>query len=151
MLTFGSTLGDSGQNRNLTKAGNGTLKFLGVASYGGNTTISAGTLRLDGASLLGNGSYAGNIANSGIFEYGSSAIAQTLAGVISGIGIFRFGGQVTLTASNTYTGPTEIDSGKLALTGTGSINNSSNISLSVGGAVFDVSGLNSSTYILGSN
>ena len=150
MLTFGSTVGDSGQNRNLTKAGNGMLKFLGTASYGGNTTISAGTLRLDSLALLGNGSYAGNIANSGIIECGSSS-AQTFSGVLSGAGIFRFGSQITLSATNTYTGTTEIESGTLALSGNGSINNSSNISLSVGGVTFDVSGLSSTTYTLSSN
>ncbi len=53
---------------------------------------------------------------------------------------------LTLSGTNTYTGPTVISAGTLALGGTGSINNSSAISLGAG-ATLDVSAI--ASYVLG--
>jgi fibronectin-binding autotransporter adhesin len=56
-------------------------------------------------------------------------------------GIDKLGaGTMTLTAANTYSNNTIISAGTLALSGSGSINNSANI-IVAGGAAFDVSGL----------
>ena len=48
------------------------------------------------------------------------------------------GNTLTLTGTNTYTGATTIAAGALALSGSGSIANSSGVSLATGG-VFDIS------------
>ena len=58
------------------------------------------------------------------------------------------GGSLTLAGANTFTGPTSISSGTLALSGSGTLA-STNISVS-GGAKLDVSGL-AVTFVLGSN
>src|SRR5205823_2474894 len=62
-----------------------TLTLSGVNTYTGATTISAGTLQIDGAGSLGSGAYAGAVANAGTLKYSSSA-NQTLSGIISGAG-----------------------------------------------------------------
>jgi autotransporter-associated beta strand protein len=55
-------------------------------------------------------------------------------------GLLKLGaGSLTLSAANSYTGPTLISAGTLALAGSGAIANSSNINLAAG-ALFDVSG-----------
>jgi fibronectin-binding autotransporter adhesin len=113
-LTLTGGLGDSGQGRNLTKAGAGTLVLDGVSTYGGNTTINAGVLTIGGSGQLGSGNYSGAIANNAALNLTSSA-AQTLAGVISGAGVLNKSGSgtLTLTATNTYTGPLTISAGTL--------------------------------------
>ena len=88
-------------------------------TYTGNTTISSGTLVISGAGQLGGGTYAGNIPNSGTFNYSGSA-AQTLSGVISGTGalVQNGSGTLTLSGANTYTGNTTVNAGTLELTRT---------------------------------
>ena len=90
--TYGGVLSGTGA---LTKSGTGTLTLTGTHTYSGNTTISAGTLTIGGAGSLGAGSYAGNIANSGTFNYASTT-DQTLSGVISGTGALQANGGATL-------------------------------------------------------
>jgi autotransporter-associated beta strand protein len=105
----------------LTKSGAGTWVLTGTNTYTGATTISAGTLTIGGAGQLGStGTYAGTISNAGTFIYNSSA-AQTLSGVISGAGALTDNGTgiLTLTAYNTYTGGTVVNSGTLNLDDTG--------------------------------
>ena len=105
----------------LIKSGGGTLTLAGANTYTGATTVTAGTLEIGGAGSLGSGSYAGTIANSGAFEYNSSA-NQTLSGVISGTGSVVKGNSGTLTlgstVANTYSGGTTINDGIISL-GTG--------------------------------
>ena len=72
--------------------------------------------------------------------YNITVTNQLLAGSPSG-GLTKLGtGTLTLTATNTYTGPTFINAGNLALSAQGSISNSSLISIT-NGATFDVSAL----------
>jgi fibronectin-binding autotransporter adhesin len=68
----------------------------------------------------------------------------TMSGVIAGSGGLSingggFNGTLILTAINTYTGPTEIQSGTLSLGGSGSIASSSGLTVDPG-ATFDISG-----------
>jgi len=116
-----------------TKAGAGTLELSGVNTNTGAVTISAGTLLIGGAGELGGGSYSASIINNGTFNYNSSA-AQTLSGVISGTGALVQSGAGTLSLdnANTYSGPTTIAGGTLALGTGGSVLNSSSISISNG-------------------
>lgn len=112
-LTLTSVMNQDSQ-RNFTKAGGGTLVLAGGTAYTGNTTISTGTLTIGAAGTMGGGTYAGTIADSGTFNY-SSSTAQTLSGVISGSGslIQNGPGTLTLSAANTYTGPTTVNAGTL--------------------------------------
>ena len=96
----------------LSKAGSGTLTLSGTNTYSGNTTISAGTIDVSGQ--LNNGSYAGNIANSGTLTF-SSSNNQTLSGTLSGSGDLNKSGSgdLTLTGTNTFTGDTTLTAGTL--------------------------------------
>ena len=107
------------ESANLTKAGAGMLSLSGTNTYTGNTTVSAGTLRLSGSGSLGSGTYAGTITNNGIFRSASST-AQTLSGVISGTGRVDASGNsgaLTLTGTNTYSGGARVASGGILVAG----------------------------------
>ena len=118
-ITLANALGGTNV---LTKVGSNTLTLTGVSTYTGATTISGGTLQIGGAGSLNSGSYAGaiSIASGASFQYSSSA-AQTLSGVISGAGnLVKDTGTSTLTlssASNSYTGSTTVNAGKLLVSG----------------------------------
>jgi fibronectin-binding autotransporter adhesin len=130
-LTFdvaaGGTLNYSGRLRQegtpgaVIKAGPGLMNMTGVNTYTVPTTISAGTFQISGAGSLGSGSYAGDISNSGIFKYSSSA-NQTLSGGMSGTGaLIKDTSNSTLTLSGTgvtYSGATTISAGTLSLVDT---------------------------------
>jgi fibronectin-binding autotransporter adhesin len=95
----------------LIKEGDGTLILSAANTFTGNTTISGGVLRIGNntAGTLNSGNYAGNIsvASGAILQIWSSA-AQTLSGIISGAGGLNkaYGGALTLSGPNTYTGRT---------------------------------------------
>jgi len=105
----------------LSKDGNGVVILNGTNSYTGGTLISAGTMQIAGAGLLGGGNYAGRITNFGVFQY-SSSTTQTLSGVISFNGLLKDGsGTLILSGVNTYFGDTIISNGVLRITGSGSL------------------------------
>ncbi len=126
--------GASGKNFNLT---GGNLTLNRVNTFAGNIAISGipgfANLTIGSSGSLGSGNYGGtiSIASACGFIYGSSA-AQTLSGVISGSGTLTkntSSSSLTLTNTNTYGGATNVSAGTLALTGTGSINSSSGITV----------------------
>ena len=143
--TYGGSISGSGT---LAKIGSGTQTLTGINTYTGDTTISAGGLTIGGAGQLNSGAYAGNISNSGTFNYNSSA-AQTLSGAISGAGSLTQTGAGTLTLSGNsgYTGPTTVTAGTLIVSGslTGSVS-----ALVASGGTLEVDGLlnNSATATL---
>jgi autotransporter-associated beta strand protein len=102
--------------RPLEKIGAGTLIFTAANTYSGPTTISAGTLQLGNGGT--SGSILGNVVNNGIFAINRSD-AFTFSNVISGTGAFQQNGTgaTTLTATNTYTGPTAVNAGALIVNG----------------------------------
>jgi uncharacterized protein with beta-barrel porin domain len=79
---------------------------------------------------------------------GANSVPLGLAGIISGPGgvIITSGGSASLSGTNTYTGPTSVFGGYLALLGPGSIATSSGVNVSAGG-MFDISGTNSGASI----
>jgi autotransporter-associated beta strand protein len=79
---------------------------------------------------------------------GASSVPLGLAGVISGPGgvFITNGGSASLSGTNSYTGPTSVSGGYLALLGPGSIAASSGINVSAGG-IFDISGTNNGASI----
>ncbi|MCW1923906.1 autotransporter-associated beta strand repeat-containing protein [Luteolibacter arcticus] len=107
----------------LTKSGSGKLTLTGVNAFTGNIDILGGTLEIGEAGRLGNGTFAGTIANEGVFLYNSSA-NQTLSGVISGSGslIKDNFGTLTLSGLNTYSGTTRVRDGILSINSIKSVN-----------------------------
>jgi len=113
-LTVNAAIANNTSASALVTAGNVVLN--GVNTYTGDTSVG-GTLEIGGAGQLGGGAYAGDIsiAPGGTFKYNSSA-AQTLSGVISGVGGLTKAGAAALSltgAASTYTGVTNIAAGTL--------------------------------------
>ncbi|MGC4016911.1 MAG: autotransporter-associated beta strand repeat-containing protein [Luteolibacter sp.] len=145
-----------------------------VANGGASATYQAfklsGTVTATGSSAIGVSGSPGN-ANTQIHLGGNAANSQTtfkvtnstdtlavsavlrngvtgVSGAVVTTGLIKTGaGMMTLSGANTYGGPTSISDGKLALTGSGSIANSSTINVA-SGAFLDVSGT-ASTWTLG--
>ena len=133
-------------NAAFTKAGAGLMQLTGTNTYGGATTVSAGTLQIGdgtggsiaaasavtvssgatlGVNLAAAGILANTIANTGTVN-ANGGNANTISGVISGTGAFiqsGAGGATTLTNTNTYIGVTTVSNGTLQL-GDGTIDGS---------------------------
>jgi fibronectin-binding autotransporter adhesin len=133
LLTFGAQIFGAGS---VTQFGTGTTVLTGDNTYTGGTTITAGTLQLGNGGTTG--SILGNVTNNATLAFNRSNASQ-FNGVISGSGAVQQNGPgtTTLTAVSTYAGPTTISAGTLALSGAGSIANSSGV---VDNAIFDISG-----------
>jgi autotransporter-associated beta strand protein len=83
----------------LTKSGTGTLTLTAGNSFWGGTTVTAGTLNINGFYALGGANYGGLTLNGGTLQY-----ATNLAGVNSGAGnggadLSNYGGGFTIGAS----------------------------------------------------
>jgi fibronectin-binding autotransporter adhesin len=107
--------GTIGGFNSLTKLGTGTWVIDENLSYGGSTTIAAGSLQIGNGGTVG--SIPGNVLNNGVLSF-DRADAITFAGVISGSGsVAQNGlGTVTLTATNSYAGDTNLNAGIVAIT-----------------------------------
>lgn len=144
---------------NLAKIGTGTLTLTGSSSFGGTTTISGGTLALQGGAALSDtgqvfvdalgtlrveaGETIGGIGGPGSIVLATTGPlivnAQqnlTFSGVISQSGVIgsftnRGPATQTITAAQTFTGQTSVEAGQLALTGSGALASTS-ISTSTG-------------------
>ncbi len=92
----------------IVKTGAGTLILTGANSYTGGTTVSAGILQGNTASLPG------NIINNAALVF-DQATTGTYAGAISGTGAMtkQNTGTLILTGANSYTGGTTISAGTL--------------------------------------
>ena len=128
-LTDGTNLDGTTFVRPLNKYGTGTLTIAGAASYTGGTTIYGGTTMLGnggaGGSITGNVAFCNDAANPLCDTSINKALAfnrsdsYAFDGTISGPGqVFQIGsGTTILTGASTYTGPTFVDSGTLAVNG----------------------------------
>src|SRR6185312_12993696 len=110
-LTFSSIVSGNGS---LEQAGSDALTLIGANTYTGDTTISAGTLRLGNGGA--SGSIMGDVADSGylVFDRSDDVIFN---GIISGDGSLEQAGKGTLTlnGTNTYAGGTTISNGTLQI------------------------------------
>ena len=100
---------------------NGTLILTGANTYSGNTIIDPShTLQLGNGGSTG--SILGDVSNDGALVFNRSN-AYLFSGLISGGGSVAQNGAGTLTLSgtNSYTGPTTVNTGTLAISGSGSI------------------------------
>ena len=119
----------------LTKDGAGAWTLAGSNTYTGTTLISQGTLQLGSGAATGNLSTSSTITNNGNFAINrSNAVTQGTdfsAAAITGGGSFTQAGAgtTTLSAVNGYTGATYVNAGTLLVSGTGSINSSSNVTV----------------------
>lgn len=151
----------------------GTLKLgaSGALPYGTSLLIASansvsGNLNMNGASqtigplasspgIGGTGTGVPGLTLSGALTVLQTNVNTTFAGVISGSGgsliltvpVSGSPSRLTLTGTNTYTGPTTIDAGSLQLSGKGAISNTSSLNLAAGGT-FDVSALTATTFNL---
>jgi MYXO-CTERM domain-containing protein len=103
------------------------LSVTQVATTGGNALNLTGSLSASTGGLK-----TVTFAGPGAISVGTSGIADGSGQV--GVGVS--GGTTTLSASNTYSGPTSISGGTLVLAGAGSINNSSGVTFDGPGATF---------------
>ena len=136
--TFSGVISGTGS---VAKTGNGAFTLSGANTYTGGTNLSAGTLVVGNNSAFGTGpvamaagttmsflntgnfTVANNIKISGDPTFSPpSGTTQTISGVISdgsspGTMVLSGGGTLVLSAINTYTGPTTVNSGTLDVTG----------------------------------
>lgn len=99
-----------------TKVSGETVVLTGANTHTGPLTVSAGTLRLGGAGVLGGGTYAGSLTNNATLNIDTTA-AQAISGAITGTGrlVKSNSGTLTLTGPNAYAGGTVVQSGVVAL------------------------------------
>jgi autotransporter-associated beta strand protein/T5SS/PEP-CTERM-associated repeat protein len=138
-VTFATAVSGSG---GLTKQGSGTLTLSGANSYGGGTTVNAGTLQLgSGAALAAGGALTVNggvfalngnnqtvgalTGTGGAISLGSGKLtagdtaSTLLATAISGSGslVKQGSGTLTLTGASSFTGGTTLNAGGLVVNG----------------------------------
>jgi autotransporter-associated beta strand protein len=113
--TYASTMSGSGS---LTKTGTGTVILAGANTYSGSTTISAGTLQVGNGGTAGALGGSGSIANAGTLAFNRSD-AITLSRAITGTGslVQQGPGNLILSATSTFTGPTSVNAGRLSVNG----------------------------------
>jgi outer membrane autotransporter protein len=128
IVTFPGVISGTGS---VTQAGSGTTILTGDNIYGGGTTITAGTLQLGNGGT--SGSIVGNVVDNGTLVFNRSGDKKTFNGLVSGTGnLVKLGSDtLVLTANNTYSGGTTIESGTL-VAGTPSAGQATSTALGIG-------------------
>ncbi|MFD1198347.1 autotransporter-associated beta strand repeat-containing protein [Brucella gallinifaecis] len=100
----------------LTKSGADALILTAENTYMGGTTIDAGRLQIGNGGNTG--MINGNVINNGVFAF-DRLDDVTFSGAVMGTGSFEKsgGGALTLTATNSYTGNTDVLNGALYIDG----------------------------------
>ncbi|TXI62761.1 MAG: hypothetical protein E6Q48_05350, partial [Limnohabitans sp.] len=115
-MTLNGVISESGGAFGLTKAETGVLTLSGANTYTGDTTVSAGTVKLGAGASTGSihSDSAVSVASGATFEVDRSD-AVFLSNAISGAGGLskRGNNTLTLTGANTYTGITHVDAGSV--------------------------------------
>jgi autotransporter-associated beta strand protein len=158
-FTIGGAQGNSGNDFSVSSGA--ALELSGNATY----TVNNGNFTLNGTGIGGNGALRSISGNNTVSSSGTGTITLatassigvdggstlTLGKVIAGANaLTKVGsGELRLSITNTYSGNTTISAGTLALSGSGSISNSPNLTVGSGGT-FDVSGLTAGLTLLSS-
>jgi len=127
----------------LRQAGAGTLILTAANNYTGPTVINSGTLQIGNGGTTGSLATGSVITDNGILVFNrSNAVAQGTdfsGSAISGTGGLRQSGAsiLTLSAANSYSGMTTLNSGTLALSGAGTLG-AATAALTVNGGVLDL-------------
>jgi autotransporter-associated beta strand protein len=121
---------------NLLQAGTGTTVLAANNSYGGSTTISAGTLQVGNGGTTGSLGTASTVTDNGTLTFNLSG-NTTVNAAINGTGsvVQKGTGTTILAANNAYSGTTTITAGTLQVgnggtsgsLGTGSVSDSGNL------------------------
>ncbi|MDR3110279.1 MAG: autotransporter-associated beta strand repeat-containing protein, partial [Planctomycetaceae bacterium] len=126
-----SGAGDVNVNDDIVLTGNSTATGTLTVAAGKSLTIGSGTT----------GSYAGNIANGGTSVTFDRSNDLTYGGVLSGTGnVIQAGaGTLMLSGTNTYTGTTAVNAGKVVVNNISALGTGS-VSVGASGATLDVNG-----------
>jgi autotransporter-associated beta strand protein len=117
--TYSGVIGNVGTSLGLNKLGPGTLILTASETYTGATTVTSGTLQLGNGTVGQDGQLNGNVTDNSMLAIDLAATSSTFGGTISGSGGFTFTGNgantLYLSAGNSYTGGSTINSGTLTL------------------------------------
>lgn len=118
----------------VVKSGNGLLSLLGDNTFTAPLRITGGTVGVGSGGTTG--SIVADVITGGVLAFNRSD-AVTYAGIISGTGALAMlgPGSLTLTGSNSYTGPTTISTGTLVIDTTGTIGSLASGTIANGGSL----------------
>ena len=100
-LTVSGVVSDFGGEYSLTKAGTGVLTLSGANTYAGNTTVSAGTLKLGHATALGRTTGAVSVTGTGAVLDLNGQTVNNASVTINGTGISSGGALINNTGTGT--------------------------------------------------
>lgn len=165
--TISGVIADGGSPGFLKMLGPGTLVLSGANTYSGGTLVTGGLINFNAANNFGTGAITldgGGLqwatgtttdisarlaalgSQGGSFDTNGNNVTFA-TGLTGSGGLTKIGaGSLVLAAANAYTGATLINTGRLALSGAGSIAASSGVSIA-SGAAFDISGTNAGATI----
>jgi autotransporter-associated beta strand protein len=168
--TYSGDVGNGNGSMALTKSGAGTQILSGTNTYGGNTTISAGTLRLGASGVIPNASSV-SVSGTGTLDLngfnetikglsGAGTVDNTAAGnsiltvndggnfsgniTDSGAGTLALvksvDGDLVLSGNNTYTGGTTLNANRIFIAGANALPTTGAVQVNGGTLNFNVGG-----------